>query len=93
MNSKQNIVEMPMHGKVSDAFTISAMLTTAEKHFIHAAHVIEQMQADVIAGNIDLYWAAHEQLSEHLTVGGHALTEANRLQLATNILPNTGGAA
>lgn len=61
---------------------IDALLATACSRLANAAYAVNRMRELQRAGQREQYWRELIGLHEHLCVGGEAILEANRIQLA-----------
>jgi hypothetical protein len=65
-----------------DPKAVDALLGASCSRMLNAAYKINQMRELYGQGKQIEYWRLARDLAEDLTVGGHCLTEAHRLQIA-----------
>ncbi len=66
----------------NDKTPVNALLATACSRMLNAAFTLNQMRELIRQDRETEYWQQANVLAEHLTVGGHAITEAHRILLA-----------
>lgn len=69
------------------------MLAVAVSRILNAGYILNRMREMQRQGNDAEYWRLHGYLNEHLTIGGHAVMDANWIMLAAEqiAVPVKGG--
>jgi hypothetical protein len=65
-----------------DPKTVDALLATGSSRLLTAGAILNHMRVLMSQGREDEYWRAAVVLGDHLSIGGHAISEAHTRMLA-----------